>query len=377
VDFEKGIACVQILLKSTDDPKRDMVFSHLRQGVGNLILREAEDPLEMFKIRRSETYPLEQRNGGGTELPAGKEIRIHLVRPSDSLWKIARQIGMETKALAKLNELDPEEVLRVGHPLKVVAFASHDLTLDPTPQNQAKDPLLLDQIRMADGRPVSHWLVHDFATEALENQPPRVEKVVGADGIERLAVTAEFMLVSNHLEVRARKYYPLVIRQAEKHKLEPALIMAIIHTESLFNPRARSGIPAYGLMQLVPKGGALEAYRMAHGKKQRLTPEYLYVPKNNIELGSAFLSILKNRYMGEINDPTSRTYCAVAAYNAGASNVGNAFIPIKSIKQATPKINRMDPPDVYRRLVDALPLEESRIYVREVLKRVELYRDWQ
>jgi membrane-bound lytic murein transglycosylase C len=80
--------------------------------------------------------------------------------------------------------------------------------------------------------------------------------------------------------------------------------------------------------------------------------------------------------MGEINDPTSRTYCAVAAYNAGASNVGNVFVPVKSIKQATPKINRLDQRDVYKRLVDALPFEESRDYVRKVLERVELYRDW-
>ncbi len=70
---------------------------------------------------------------------------------------------------------------------------------------------------MTDGRPVSHRLVHDFATEVLENRPPRAEKVVGADGIARLAVSAEFMLVSNHLEVRARKYYPLALRQAQKH----------------------------------------------------------------------------------------------------------------------------------------------------------------
>jgi soluble lytic murein transglycosylase-like protein len=351
-------------------------MAHLHQGVGNLILREAEDPLEMFKIRGSETYLPEQEDDEETELAAGSEIRTHLVRQGDSLWKIARQFGMQPKALAELNDLDPEEVLSVGRPLKVVTFSSHDLTLDSTPQNQAKDPPLLDQIRMTDGRPVPHWLVRDFAREVLENEPLKVDKVVGADGIERLAVGVEFMLVPNHLEVRARKYYPLVLRQAERHKLEAALIMAIIHTESVFNPRARSGAPAYGLMQLVPEGGALEAYRMAHGKEEILTPEYLYDPKNNIELGSAYFSILKNRYMAEINDPTSRTYCAVAAYNAGASNVGNAFVPIKSIKHATPKINRLDPPDVYKRLVDALPFEESRDYVRKVLERVEFYRDW-
>lgn len=296
----------------------------------------------------------------------------------DSLWKIARRFGMKMEALAKLNGLDTDEILHAGRPLKVMVFSSRDLTVDSSPPDPAENPpLLLDQIRMVDGRPVPRWLVRDFAAEVLENQPLKAEKVVGADGIERLAVSVEFKLVSNHLEVRARKYHPLVLGHAEKHKLDQAMIMAIIHTESVFNPRARSRTPAYGLMQLVPYGGGREAYRMIYGRNRKLTPQYLYDSKNNIELGTAYFNILENRYMGEMNDPTSRTYCAVAAYNAGASNVGKAFISKKSIKQAMPKINSLEPPEVYERLVDALPFKESRNYVRKVLKRVKLYREWQ
>ncbi len=49
VDFENGVAKVQILLKGTEDPKRGLVLAHMRQGIGNLILGEATDPLEMIK----------------------------------------------------------------------------------------------------------------------------------------------------------------------------------------------------------------------------------------------------------------------------------------------------------------------------------------
>jgi hypothetical protein len=52
----------------------------------------------------------------------------------------------------------------------------------------AKDPLLLDQIRMTDGRPVPRWLVTGFVKEIVERKPPETEKVVGEDGIERMAV---------------------------------------------------------------------------------------------------------------------------------------------------------------------------------------------
>jgi membrane-bound lytic murein transglycosylase C len=372
VDFENGVARIQVLLKAGDDPGREIVLAHLCQGVGNLILGQASDPVEMVNQAPSEA----PENRPAATLPPGKEVRVYLVRRGDTLGSIAQRFRMPIEALARLNELDSAEILPAGRPLKVIVLAAHDLTLDPTPRPMAKDPLLLDQIRMVDGRPVPPWMVREFAAEVVRQQPPGTEKVTGADGIERQAVTVAFKLAQNHLEVRARKFQPLVLAYAERFNLDPALIMAIIHTESFFNPRARSHTPAYGLMQLVPHTAGREAYREIYGKKRALTPQFLYDPENNIELGTAYFSILENRYMAAITDPTSRTYCAVAAYNAGASNVGKAFIRKKSIRQATPVINGLKPKEVYDRLVGALPGRESRNYVRKVLKRASKYRDW-
>ena len=377
VDFENGVVQVQILLKAGDNPGREIVLAHLRQGVGNLILREAKDPVEMIKAQGSETRPAVPNNVPAAALPAGREIRVYLVRRGDSLWKIARQFRMKTEELAKLNGLTADKTLNPGLPLKVMVYSSHDLTLDSAPPSPSKDPLLLDQIRMVDGRPVPPWLVREFAAEVVGDKPHATKKVVGADGVERLAVGVSFKLVSNHLEVRARKFHSLVQSHAQKHELDPAVIMAIIHTESFFNPRARSRTPAYGLMQLSPSTGAREAFRMLYAKKQKLTAQYLYNPKNNIELGTAYFNILENKYMGKILDPKSRTYCAVGAYNAGAANVGRAFISKKSFNQAAPVVNRLKPTEVYARLVASLPYSESRNYVRKVFSRTRLYREWQ
>jgi membrane-bound lytic murein transglycosylase C len=377
VDFENGVVQVQILLKAGDNTEREIVRAHLRQGVGNLILGEANDPVAMIKAQESETRPAAQKDVPATALPAGREIRVYLVRRGDSLWKIARQFRMKTEELAELNGLAADKTLNPGRPLKVLVYSSHDLTLDSTPRSPSKVPLLLDQIRMVDGRPVPPWLVREFAAEVVGDKPLASKKVVGADGVERLAVSVSFKLVSNHLEVRARKFHPLVQDHAQKHALDPAVIMAVIHTESVFNPRARSRTPAYGLMQLSPSTGAREAYRMLYAKKQKLTAQYLYDPKNNIELGTAYFNILENKYMGKILDPKSRTYCAVGAYNAGAANVGRAFISKQSFTQATPVINRLKPAEVYARLVESLPFRESRNYVRKVFNRTRLYREWQ
>lgn len=378
VDFENGVASVQILIKATDDPHREIVLEHLRQGVANLILDEAKDPLEMIQAQGAAIQTTGQNDLVATQIPVPvvTKVRVYLVRQGDSLWKIARRFRMKIEVLAKLNGIATDTILSIGRPLKVMVFSTHDLTLDSNPPPMATDSLLKDQIRMADGRPVSQWLVKSFAKEVVGNQPPSTKTVFGADGIERLVVSVEFKLVANHLEARARKFHSLVLSQAEKYELNPALIMAIIHTESMFNPRARSRTPAYGLMQLVPHSGGRDAYRKIYGKNKKLTSKYLYDPQNNIELGVAYFDILRNNYMKAILDPSNRTYCAVAAYNAGPSNVGRAFIPKKSIQKATPIINRMKPQDVYARLVDTLPSKESRNYVRKVLKRTSLYQEW-
>ena len=78
-----------------------------------------------------------------------------------------------------------------------------------------------------------------------------------------------------------------VRRHSNKFKIPTNLIFAVIETESAFNPRAISPIPAYGLMQLVPKSGGVDAYEFVFGEKRIVEMEYLFVPEQNIQLGSS------------------------------------------------------------------------------------------
>jgi len=169
VDFARGKACVQIILKADDDPCREAVLAHLKQGVGNLILRKPEDPVEMIKSMDSKARLTEVNDSGTIEVPPEKEIRNYIVQRGDSLWKISHRFGMKTGDLARLNKLNKKETLHPGQPIKVFVYAAHDLTLDSEPENRADNPLLLDQIRMADGRPVPRSMVHDFAADLLKN----------------------------------------------------------------------------------------------------------------------------------------------------------------------------------------------------------------
>lgn len=322
VDFENGTVMVQLLIDSTQDPLSEEVLAHLRQGVRNLIIGDAEDPVEMVVLE-------EQKKSQANESVTYKKL-----------------------------------------------YGSHDLTLGYKRGASNENPLLLDQISMPDGQKVSLDEVEEFAADVVKISSIHSKKIVGGDGSKRQAVAVEFDLAPNHLEIRARNFYPLVKASARKYDLDPSLIMGIIHTESMFNPRARSGTPAFGLMQLVPVSGAREAYEELYGKSQSPTANYLYDPKNNIELGVAYFDILRNRYLTPVNHPESRTYCAVAAYNAGAANVGRAFTPHKSIKKAAPVINKLPPSEVYKRLVEDLHIKESRLYTRKVLTRSVLYSSW-
>lgn len=58
---------------------------------------------------------------------------------------------------------------------------------------------------------------------------------------------------------RAWLYAPAIIEAAQHFGVDPAVMMAIGHTESRFNPAAGSGAGAIGVMQIIPSTG--RAYR--------------------------------------------------------------------------------------------------------------------
>jgi membrane-bound lytic murein transglycosylase C len=143
-------------------------------------------------------------------------------------------------------------------------------------------------------------------------------------------------------------------------------VYAIIRTESNFNPFAVSSAPAYGLMQLVPTSGGREAYRRAKGEDGVPSKEYLFDAEKNIELGTAYLSVLSYNQLEAIGNTVSREYCVISAYNTGPGNVLRTFD--KNRAEAVNRINRLEPPAVYEKLHTSLPYEETRHYIQKVVQ---------
>ncbi|MFA6456971.1 MAG: murein transglycosylase domain-containing protein [Bacteroidota bacterium] len=237
-------------------------------------------------------------------------------------------------------------------------------------------PIIAGQLASSDGSPVTQQSAARFADETVKNAEIEQETVTGKDGIKRVVIGVQMPLVPNHVKKRAEEFRGTVKEESERFGIDVTLVYAIMHTESYFNPKARSPVPAFGLMQLVPKSGARDAFFFAHKKDSLVTGEYLFIPGNNIELGTAYLTKLLTVDFRGVKDPKSRIYCAISAYNTGPGNVAKAFTGKRNVVQALPKINALSSDGVFEHLKKNLPFEETRSYVAKVSERMGIYTEW-
>lgn len=244
------------------------------------------------------------------------------------------------------------------------------------PEPLSKVPVLKGQLITTTGEEVTPVRAASFAREVVESKAAEQKTIKGDDQQKRVVVSLSIPLAPDGIKKRANFYLPDVQKYAQKYALPTELILAVMHTESYFNPKAKSWVPAYGLMQLVPKYAGLEAYRYVYKADKMLPANYLYKASNNIELGSAYLHLLMSRYFKKIEDPVSRMYCSIAAYNTGAGNVSKAFIGTTKLYKAIPKINAMTAKQVYRHLEMHLPYQETRDYIKRVTTRMDKYKQW-
>lgn len=97
-------------------------------------------------------------------------------------------------------------------------------------------------------------------------------------------------------------YDAYIVASAARHGVDPALLKAMMHTESAFNPNARSPVGAQGLMQLMP------------ATARRFSVNNPWNPAENIEGSAKYLAWLLRKFNNKVE-------FAVAGYNAGEGNV--------------------------------------------------------
>ncbi len=152
--------------------------------------------------------------------------------------------------------------------------ASIDLYSDADDIQICKEPFLYGQVLDNTGQPI-RWegRAANFADYLLQTKLQK--RTSGLHVIYSVTI----QLVPNHLDKRAHKYLAMV-RQAsrEKYGVDESLILAIMQTESCFNPYAVSRSDALGLMQVVQHTAGKDVFR-AQGKSGTPSRSYLFDPE--------------------------------------------------------------------------------------------------
>jgi soluble lytic murein transglycosylase len=141
------------------------------------------------------------------------------------------------------------------------------------------------------------------------------------------------------------------VRDATRSRahVDPALVYAIMREESGYRPEVLSVSGARGLLQLMPETAEKVALAEA---MTGFAADDLFVPQVNIALGSAYLEELFARFGG-------RPSAAIGSYNAGPHRVAQ-WLDGDALED-----------DEW---VEAIPYDQTRAYVKRVLRSIQAYR---
>lgn len=138
-------------------------------------------------------------------------------------------------------------------------------------------------------------------------------------------------------------YFDLIKKNSEN--LDPLIVISLIRQESAFNPEAKSGVGAKGLMQLMPA--------TAKRFNRKVKVKHLGDPEINVAIGTKYLRLLLNRFDGNL-------IFALASYNAGEGR----------IDRWRRDIFRSDDPLA---IIESIPFEETRNYVKFIYRNNFFY----
>lgn len=146
------------------------------------------------------------------------------------------------------------------------------------------------------------------------------------------------------------KYESSILEQSESTGVSPALLLAVIRTESSFNPDAESHVPARGLMQITDETFEWIRYRI--GGDRYITYDDLFDPETNIRYGAELLRLLQNEFGPDVN--------ILCAYHAGWGNTKRWL---------------QNPEYAENSVIVRIPSSATRHYVNKVLQAEKIYKE--
>ena len=159
---------------------------------------------------------------------------------------------------------------------------------------------------------------------------------------QAIATASQQRVFNDYALLYPQPYDTEVLAAAKLSGLKPQLIYGVMRQESLYRRDAVSSAGARGLLQMLPETARRTARKW---QRPRPSPDDLFNPLINVQLGAANLRSLADRFGGQ-------TLVALAGYNAGP-NAAARWLPSEAID-----------PDVW---VENIPYNETRNYVQRIL----------
>jgi len=157
-----------------------------------------------------------------------------------------------------------------------------------------------------------------------------------------------FLLSSSNVTVESlRLYFPrpyFEVLDQSTPTMDSAVLLGLMRQESGFDPLARSGANAYGLLQILPT--------TARDIRKRTPAKQLYDSETNIEIGSEYFGRLVKYFDGSWER-------SLAAYNAGMGRV-----------RGWSKLYDVEDEQLF---MDLIPYRETREYVPSILRNAYWY----
>ena len=228
--------------------------------------------------------------------PEKPYFQVDEVPDDGPYWRVAKS-DQGDAPYWKVEQTPKERPYWLPEP-EVVEIRPSDIQPVPLPQVAAlapavKDPNTISYYMYKDERGVKH----------LTNAPndPRYQLFTTVVKVQRGLSSSVARTRFTHDSLR-----PVIMRAAAVHNLDPALIAAVIKSESAFDSQAVSWAGAQGLMQLMP------------GTARDMGVLDPFDPEDNVMGGSRYLRRMLNRFGGDLT-------LAIAAYNCGPERVAKVW----------------------------------------------------
>ncbi len=390
VDYNSGNVKIELLLSPDELKDNELVNAKMQEAVARLLSTKGKS--SNYKSKYEEQIELSNTSVIGSQLDltkftlkdyyaeafesSGRKAAIRPAAPPTPTLagntKIAarkvrikknNQASLANKKIAERNERErAEEAKRLEEEqIKAAREAK---------EREAKENKLID-IKEVEGKLIAKNSTEIAKTIVIESKIKREVRDNGK-GAKVAVASLDLVLVKDHVAERAARFSGIIDTHSNTFGIYEPLIYAIMEQESNFNPVAKSWVPAYGLMQLVPTSGGRDAYNYVHKRDVIPSSSFLYDPNNNVELGTAYLKVLKQGSFRDIKDERCKLLCMIAAYNCGAGNVSRAINGTTAISRAIPIINTMSYDQLFSKFSRNLP-SETQYYIRKVTRNLEKY----